>query len=79
MKYKKKRREKMGKIDKEDTKYFSERSKYKKMCKCGHRISFPPTRDKLVCHWCGRYVFANKKNEFLFRLNEARGKERRNG
>lgn len=40
-------------------------------CNCGHSIYIPPHMDKVICNWCGNYVFKDKKTEFSFRLKEA--------
>ena len=40
------------------------------LCNCGHRIILPPKVDKVVCHWCGNYIFRNKKAEFEYRINQ---------
>ena len=44
----------------------SERSKYKRYCKCGHSQVFPPTikKNKLICTWCGSYIYKNDLEEF---------------
>lgn len=41
-------------------------SKYKYYCKCGHSIVIYPfeKRNKKICHWCGSYVYVDKKEEF---------------
>ena len=52
----------------DDTRYFEERAKYKIKCKCSHTVVIPPFKDKVLCSYCGRYVFRNKKDEFMFRL-----------
>lgn len=62
-------------LGKDDDKFFTERSKYKKECSCGHSVSISPHTQKVVCHWCGKYVFRDNKAEFLYRLNEAKNKE----
>lgn len=36
---------------------------------CGHTM-FLGRKDKKVCTWCGRYVFKDKKEEFMYRLGE---------
>lgn len=59
----------------QDSRYFAERSKFKRKCKCGHSTSISPTKEKVICSWCGSYIFANKRDEFLYRLNEAKSKE----
>ena len=47
-----------------------EYDKVKYRCKCGHRMVIPPKLDKVVCDWCGKYVFKDKKKEFEYRLRE---------
>lgn len=42
-------------------------SKYKTTCVCGHKTIV--NKDKVVCSYCGRYVFKNKQDEFKYRLN----------
>lgn len=36
---------------------------YKVKCKCGHTIIIIK-RDKVLCNFCGHYVYRNKKEEF---------------
>ena len=33
----------------------------KTMCKCGHSVFIPNHLEKIVCNWCGNYVFKDKK------------------
>ena len=42
---------------------------YLKCKKCGHTL---PMKDKQkgFCPYCGRYIFLNNKEEFVYRLNE---------
>ena len=40
------------------------------LCNCGHSINIPPHLDKVICSWCGNYVFRDKKTEFEYRMNE---------
>lgn len=44
---------------------------------CGHR-QLLKGQDKYICRNCGHMVFRNEKVKFLYRLNEARAKEKRN-
>lgn len=60
--------------NKDIIKYVNEISKRKTKCKCGHSVAIPPNIDKLVCHWCGRYVFKDKKAEFEYRIKEIKNK-----
>lgn len=50
-------------------------TKNKKKCRCGHSIILPPHLNKIVCNWCGNYVFKTKKDEFEYRLQETMHKE----
>ena len=34
---------------------------------CGHSINLDG-KDKRICEWCGRYIFKDKKTEFLYRM-----------
>ena len=37
-------------------------------CKCGRYEPIPPHFDKVLCSWCGNYVFKTKKDEFSYRM-----------
>jgi len=39
-------------------------------CSCGHCVNIPPNLDKIICTWCGNYVFRDKKTEFEYRMKE---------
>lgn len=55
----------------EEIKKYSEIiAKSKIKCMCGHSIAIPPHLDKVLCRWCGNYVFKNKELEFKYRLKE---------
>ena len=45
-------------------------------CKCGHINTMSNREDKMICKWCGNYVFRNKQKEFEYRLKEKMIKER---
>ena len=51
-------------------KYARELEKGKLKCECGHSVIMPPNANKLICRWCGNYVFRNKRIEFGFRMKE---------
>lgn len=51
-----------------------EYDKVKYKCKCGRRSVIPYNVEKVVCSWCGNYVFKNKKDEFKYRLEVQRKK-----
>lgn len=54
----------------EMTKLFDDASTRKVLCKCGHSVLMPIRKDKVICHWCGNYVFKNKRVEFIYRVKE---------
>lgn len=54
---------------KELRKLDEELSKYKVMCKCGHKTILINS-EKAICSWCGNYVYKNKKLEFRERMKQ---------
>lgn len=62
---------------KEYDRLVEEESKLKHICKCGHRVIITNQQSKVLCDWCGNYVFKNKKEEFKYRMKEKmiRGKK----
>ena len=48
----------------------NELEKVKYRCKCGHRSIIPYNEEKVVCTFCGNYVFKNKKDEDIYRIRE---------
>lgn len=55
---------------KEDSKRFRAYANNTYKCECGHSIVIPKTLEKRICSHCGKYVFKNKKDEFIFRTKE---------
>jgi hypothetical protein len=53
----------------EDTKKIDFYTKNSTKCKCGH-TNFLGSRDKIICSWCNRYIFKNKRIEFMYRVGE---------
>ena len=51
-------------------KYASILNKNRIKCSCGHSNVIPAKMDKVLCTWCGNYVFRDKKAEFEYRMNE---------
>lgn len=49
---------------------------FKVRCKCGHRVLIV-TKDRMICSWCGKYVYKTPKLEFEYKLKEYMLKERR--
>ena len=54
----------------EMTKLFNDASSRKITCSCGHSVIMPIRKDKIICRWCGKYVFKNKRVEFIYRVKE---------
>lgn len=54
----------------EMTKLFDSASARKITCGCGHSVIMPIRKDKVICRWCGKYVFKNKRVEFIYRVKE---------
>ena len=45
----------------------TERAKYRRYCKhCGHSVIIPKTSkaNKVICTWCGNYIYKNNFEEF---------------
>ena len=45
----------------------TKRAKYRRYCKhCGHSVIIPKTSkaNKVICTWCGYYIFKNDFEEF---------------
>lgn len=56
---------------KEYNKMSDELDKVKYKCQhCGRRVVIPSFLNKILCDWCGHYVFKNKKEEFKYRMKE---------
>jgi len=58
-------------------KYYEKPEKYSDIltkariyCNCGHSVNISSDKDKVLCDWCGNYVFKDKKTEFEFRMKE---------
>lgn len=47
-------------------------------CKCVHRVLIPYNKTKMLCRYCGRYVFKSKKDEFIYRVLENENKNKTN-
>ena len=56
---------------KEYKRMVEEYDKVKYKCKCGHGVIIPNRLDKILCNWCGNYVFKNKEDEFKYRIQES--------
>ena len=60
-------------MDKEWEKYsrmFESMNECSYKCPCGKTVMMTSKMDKVVCSACGKYVFKNKKDEFLYRAKE---------
>lgn len=51
----------------------TERAKYRRYCKnCGHSVIIPKTSkaNKVICTWCGYYIFKNDFEEFKEKIKK---------
>lgn len=53
-------------IEKEDHVF----ADYKVKCKCSHVVIMPYRHKKVLCDFCGCYIYRDKKDEFKDRLRE---------
>lgn len=62
----------------DDIKIATELLKYRRLCKCGHTMTFYKTsrKDKIVCTHCGNYVYKNDLIEFKEKMNDLRKNEK---
>lgn len=49
-----------------------DRAKFRRYCKCGHSIIFPPTSKTniKICGFCGKAIYKNDKIEFKKNLEK---------
>lgn len=38
-------------------------------CNCGHAVTFDK-KDKVICHWCGKWVYKNPQIEFKEKIKK---------
>ena len=57
-------------------KYASIMSNHKVTCQCGHRVFMSKINDRVLCDWCGRYVYLDEKTEFKYKIKEAINKKK---
>lgn len=48
----------------------NELDKVKIRCSCGHRVVVPLKIGKVLCSWCGHYVYRDKQLEFKEKILE---------
>ena len=66
--------------EKKARKLDDELAKYKKYCKCGHSMIITPVakQNKVMCTWCGAWIYKNDFEEFKDKLNKNIIKEVKN-
>lgn len=62
----------------EQEKFYEERDKYKRYCKCGHYAYVVNKTGVAECSWCHNNVFIDKQTEFKYRMKENLIREKRN-
>ena len=50
------------------TKFTKQEVNNKVKCKCGKSVEFWSEERKVICTWCGNYVFRTPKEEFGYRM-----------
>lgn len=55
---------------KDEIKRENDIAKYKYHCKCGHVLVITNKMDKVLCKWCGNYVYKDKRKEFIEKLKK---------
>lgn len=64
-------------MTKDDIKISNSISKFKVACSCGHTMPIVNV-DRMICSWCGHWVYKNKQLEFKYRLLETAKKQVKN-
>lgn len=62
---------------KSDTKRFKEIDKYKVKCKCSHTMIMI-TAERMICSYCGNWVYRTPEIEFKYKILEKIKKENKN-
>lgn len=45
-------------------------------CSCGHSVFIPTNLDRLLCTWCGHWVYRNDKIKFKYEFKKALSKNK---
>ena len=54
----------------DDINYFKRIAKSKRVCKnCGH-TAYNFKEDRIICSYCGKWIYKNDKIEFRYRMKE---------
>lgn len=56
---------------KEDTIRMQDRANNRVRCKCSHTITIV-NKDRVICNYCGSWVYRTKEIEFQYKLKESR-------
>lgn len=46
-------------------------------CLCSHRVAIPPQVDRVICSWCGHWVYKNKEIEEEYKKKDFERKLKR--
>lgn len=49
-----------------------------KCAHCGHRMLITNRFDRVICTWCGNWIYRNKKAEFRYRIEKEMKKNAKN-
>lgn len=54
----------------EPAKYHDAIADIKSKCKCGHTKVIPVYVDRIICNYCGHWIYRTPKLEFEYKLRE---------
>lgn len=56
------------KLRSDNKKLLQEIERLKCQCKCGHTVYIENGKRRVLCGWCNRWIYKNKKEEFKDKL-----------
>ena len=55
---------------KQDHILFDALSKMRVLCKCSHSVFIPNYLDRVICSYCGNWVYRTQQIEFQYKIKE---------
>lgn len=56
------------KLRSDDKKLLQDIDGLKRTCKCGHTVYIENNRRRVLCGWCGNWIYKNDRDEFKDKL-----------